>query len=57
VAVPPEDVAVTVKLFEVRDCAAVGVHETAFPLSVAPVGAVVSEYVTAPPAGSTATGE
>jgi hypothetical protein len=40
---PPEAVAVTVKLFEVRDCAAVGVQAMALPLRVAPVGAVVSE--------------
>ena len=46
---PPEAVAVTVKLFETRDCSAVGVHEIVFPLSVAPVGAWVKEKVTAAP--------
>jgi hypothetical protein len=45
----PEAVAVTVKLFEMRDCCAVGVHEIVFPLSVAPVGALVREYATAVP--------
>ena len=46
---PPEAFAVTVKLFGVRDCCAVGVHETAFPLSVAPAGAFDKENVTAVP--------
>lgn len=44
---PPETVAVTVKLFEARDCCAVGVHEIVLPLRVAPVGALASEKVTA----------
>src|SRR6202012_2777408 len=35
--VPSEAVAITVKLFGVRACCAVGVHERVFPLSVAPV--------------------
>jgi hypothetical protein len=47
--VPPEAVAATVKLFAVRDCCAVGVHERVFPLSVAPVGAFDKENVTAVP--------
>ena len=46
---PPEVVAVTVKLFAVRDCCAVGVHERVPPLSVAPVGAFDKENVTAVP--------
>jgi hypothetical protein len=46
---PPEAAAVTVKLFGVRDCCAVGVHEIVLPLSVAPIGALVSENVTAVP--------
>jgi hypothetical protein len=46
---PPEEAAVTVKLFEVRDCCAVGVHERLFPLSVAPVGAFDKENATAVP--------
>ena len=44
---PPDAVAVTMKLFETRDCSAVGVHEIVFPLSVAPVGALVKENVAA----------
>jgi hypothetical protein len=43
---PPEAVAVTVKLFGTRDCPVVGVHEIVFPLSVAPIGPVVTESVT-----------
>jgi hypothetical protein len=55
VAVPPETVvAVSVKLFATRDCAAAGVQLTVLPLSVAPAGAAVSENITAPPAGSVA---
>jgi hypothetical protein len=46
---PPGAFAVTVKLFEVRDCCGVGVHETVFPLSVAPVGAFDKENATAVP--------
>jgi hypothetical protein len=46
---PPEAVAVTVKVFEVRDCCAVGIHERLFPLSVAPVGAFDKENVTEVP--------
>jgi hypothetical protein len=46
---PPDEFAVTVKLFGVRDCCAVGVHERVFPLSVAPVGAFDKENVTAVP--------
>ena len=46
---PPDAVAVTVKLFETRDCSAVDVHEIVFPLSVAPIGALVNETVTAVP--------
>ncbi len=42
-------VAVTVKLFAVRDCCAVGVHERVLPLSVAPAGAFDKENVTAVP--------
>ncbi len=49
----PEAVAVTVKLFETRDCCAVGVHEIVFPLNVAPVGALVKEKVTAVPVAAT----
>jgi hypothetical protein len=45
----PVAVAVTVKLFGTRDCCAVGVHERVFPLSVAPVGALAREKVTAVP--------
>ena len=45
----PEAVAVTVKLLATRDCCAVGVHEMVFPLSVAPVGALVGRSVTAVP--------
>lgn len=45
----PEAVAITVKLFAVRDCCAVGVHERVFSLSVAPVGAFDKENVTAAP--------
>ena len=51
---PPLPVAVTVKLFETRDCAEVGVQETVLPLSVAPVGAAVSAKLTEPPAESLA---
>ena len=50
---PPEAVAVTVKLFETRDCSAVGVHEIVLPLSVAPVGSLVREKVTAVPVAAT----
>jgi hypothetical protein len=46
---PPDAFAVTVKLFGVRDCCAVGVHERVFPLSVAPVGAFDKENATAVP--------
>ena len=46
---PPDAVAVTMKLFETRDCSAVGVHEIVFPLSVAPAGALVKENVAAVP--------
>jgi hypothetical protein len=46
---PPDVVAVTVKLFAVRDCCAVGVHERVLPLSVAPRGAFDKENVTAVP--------
>ncbi len=46
-------VAVTVKLFETRDCWAVGIHEIVSPLSVAPVGALVKEKVTAVPVAAT----
>jgi hypothetical protein len=46
---PPDAVAVAVKLFETRDCCAVGVHEMVFPLMVAPFGAPVKEKVTAVP--------
>ena len=46
-------VAVTVKLFETRDCSAVGVQEIVFPLSVAPVGSLVKEKVTAVPVAAT----
>jgi hypothetical protein len=49
VADAPDAFAVTVKLFGVRDCCAVGVHERVFPLSVAPVGAFDKENVTAVP--------
>src|SRR5207249_3715512 len=45
----PDAFAVTVKLFAVRDCCAVGVHERVFPLSVAPAGAFDKENVTAVP--------
>jgi hypothetical protein len=45
----PETVAVAVKLLGVRDCCAVGVHETVFPLRVAPVGAFDKENVTPVP--------
>jgi hypothetical protein len=50
---PPEAVAVTVKLFETRDCWAVGVHEIVSPLSVAPIGSLVREKVTAVPVAAT----
>jgi hypothetical protein len=50
---PPEAVAVTVKLFETRDCCAVGVHEIVFPLSVAPVGSLVKEKITVVPVAAT----
>jgi hypothetical protein len=54
-AVPPdEEVALTEKLLGTRDCAAVGVQETLSPLTAAPVGDVVSEKETVPPAGSVA---
>ncbi len=54
-ALPPSEVvAVIVKEFAVRDCAAVGVHDNVLPFSVAPVGAVVSWKLTVPPAGSVA---
>jgi hypothetical protein len=46
---PPDAVAVTMKLFETRDCSAVDVHEIVLPLSVAPIGALVKENVTAVP--------
>jgi hypothetical protein len=46
---PPDVVAVTVKLFAVRDCCSVGVQVTVFPLSVASVGAFDKENVTAVP--------
>ena len=46
---PPDAVAVMVKLFGIRDCCAVGVHEIVLPLSVAPIGALVREKVTAVP--------
>jgi hypothetical protein len=46
---PPDAFEVTVKLFGVRDCCAVGVHESVFPLGVAPVGAFDKENVTAVP--------
>jgi hypothetical protein len=49
----PETVAVTVKLFETRDCCDVGVQEIVFPLIVAPVGALVKEKVTAVPVATT----
>jgi hypothetical protein len=43
-AVPPEVVvAVTAKLLDTRDSAAVGVHVTVLPLRAAPVGDVVIE--------------
>jgi len=45
----PGALADTVKLFEVRACAAVGVHETVLPLRVAPVGALAMANVTALP--------
>jgi hypothetical protein len=45
----PGAVAVTVKLLGRRDCWDVGVHETVFPLSVAPVGALVNEKLVALP--------
>jgi hypothetical protein len=45
----PDAVAVAVKLLGTRDCCAVGVHEIVFPLSFAPVGALVRENVTAVP--------
>ena len=41
------------KLFETRDCSAEGVHEIVFPLSVAPVGSLVKEKVTAVPVAVT----
>src|ERR1700682_3618621 len=44
---PPDAAAVTVKLLGTRDCCAVGVHEIVFPLSVAPIGALLNENVTA----------
>ena len=44
---PPAALAVTVKLFGIRDCCAVGVHERVFPLSAAPAGAFGKENVTA----------
>jgi hypothetical protein len=54
-AVPPDAVfAVTLKLFETRDSAAVGVQLTVLPLSAAPDGDVVKVNVTLPPAGSVA---
>ena len=50
----PGAFAVTVKLLGVlRDCCAVGVQEIVFPLSVAPVGALVKEKVTAVPVAAT----
>lgn len=39
----PGAVAVTVKLFGKRDCCDVGTHAIVFPLSVAPLGALVKE--------------
>jgi hypothetical protein len=48
----PGAIAVTVKLFGRRDCCGVGVHETVFPLSVAPLGALVNEKVVAPPSAA-----
>jgi hypothetical protein len=47
--VTPEAVAVTVKLFGIRDCCAVGVQEIVLPLREAPAGALVRENVTALP--------
>jgi hypothetical protein len=44
---PPDVVAVTVKLFGLRDCCVVGVQDRLLPLSVAPVGAFDKENVTA----------
>lgn len=49
---PSELVAVSVKLFGARDCAALGVQLRLSPLSQAPVGAVVKEKDTVPPEGS-----
>jgi hypothetical protein len=47
-------VAVTVKLFEARDCEAAGVQLKLLPLSAAPVGPVVRAKLTVPPEGSVA---
>jgi len=55
VAVPPDAVfAVTLKLFETRDSAAVGVQLIVLPLRAAPDGDVVKVKLTLPPAGSVA---
>lgn len=43
--IPAGDVAITLKLSEVRDCVAVGIQEIELPLSVAPAGALESENV------------
>src|SRR5271163_1889703 len=57
IAVPPDVVvAAIVKTSDIRDCAAAGVQASVPPLSVVPLGAVVSENVTEPPAGSVAAG-
>lgn len=50
---PPDAIAVTVKLFAVRDCAAVGIQEIVLPLSVAPVGALDRKNVTPVPLAAT----
>jgi len=55
VAVPPEEVvAMASKLFDARDSAAAGVQLIVLPVIVAPAGAVGSEKVMLPPAGSVA---
>jgi len=51
---PDVVVAVTAKLFDTRDWAAVGVQVIVLPLRAAPVGDEVREKVTDPPAGSMA---
>jgi hypothetical protein len=53
---PSEVVAVTMKLFAVRDWDAVGVQETELPLNAAPAGDVVNAKLTVPPEGSVAAG-